>query len=71
MSKYFDMILWEDNTWTRNKVNVNMKDREGFTALYHATVAGRPDSVRSLIEAGDNMNVMDEVFSRPPSTHYK
>ncbi|KAH7336222.1 hypothetical protein BKA65DRAFT_29867 [Rhexocercosporidium sp. MPI-PUGE-AT-0058] len=57
MSKYLDMILWKDRQGrTRNKVNVNMKDREGYTALHHAAIRGRPDSVRSLIEAGANVN---------------
>ncbi|KAK0109879.1 hypothetical protein ONS95_002550 [Cadophora gregata] len=57
MSKYLDMILWKDqSSRTKNKVNVDMKDREGLTALYHAAVRGRPDSVRSLIEAGANVN---------------
>ncbi|KAL5317468.1 hypothetical protein ACEPPN_014563 [Leptodophora sp. 'Broadleaf-Isolate-01'] len=57
MSKYLDMILWKDHhARMRNKINVNMKDREGLTALHHAAVRGRPDSVRSLIEAGANVN---------------
>lgn len=57
MSKYLDTILWKDqSSRTRNEVNVDMKDREGLTALYHAAVRGRPDSVRSLIEAGANVN---------------
>jgi ankyrin repeat protein len=33
-----------------------MKDREGATALHSAAILGRPDSVRSLIEAGANVN---------------
>ncbi|KAL2069053.1 hypothetical protein VTL71DRAFT_15391 [Oculimacula yallundae] len=61
MSKYLDMILWKDQaTRTKNRVKVNMKDRQGLTALYYAAVAGRPDSVRSLIEAGANVNVRSE-----------
>lgn len=62
MSKYLDMILWKDQTSrTRNKVNVDMKDRDGLTALYHAAIRGRPDSVRSLIEAGANVNVFSSM----------
>jgi hypothetical protein len=57
MSKYLDTILGKDLTERlRNKVKVNMKDREGATALHSAAILGRPDSVRSLIEAGANVN---------------
>ena len=57
MSKYLDTILWKDlKERIKNNVNVNMKDREGATALHCAAVRGRPDSVRSLIEAGANVN---------------
>ncbi len=57
MSKYLDAILWKTtNERIFNNINVNMKDREGATALHCAAVRGRPDSTRSLIEAGANVN---------------
>lgn len=57
ISKYLDAILWKDSMErVCNNVNVNMKDREGATALHCAAVRGRPDSVRSLIAAGANVN---------------
>jgi hypothetical protein len=57
MSKYLDAILWRDlKERAKNNVSVNMKDREGATALHCAAIRGRPDSVRSLIEAGANVN---------------
>ncbi|KAK0100844.1 hypothetical protein ONS95_007291 [Cadophora gregata] len=57
MSKYLDALLWKDTRRrVPNKINVNMKNREGATALYYAAVRARPDSVRSLIEAGANVN---------------
>jgi len=49
-----------------NHVNVNMKDREGATALHAAAVRGRPDSVRSLVEAGGCVNARSGgLFSLP------
>lgn len=57
-SKYLDALLWKDpQRRIPNKINVNLRNREGATALYYAAVRGRPDSVRSLIEAGANVNV--------------
>ncbi|KAL2073550.1 hypothetical protein VTL71DRAFT_10876 [Oculimacula yallundae] len=57
MSKYLDALLWKDaRRRVPNKINVNLKNREGATALYLAAVRARPDSVRSLIEAGANVN---------------
>jgi len=57
MSKYLDTILGRDlEERLRNKVRVDMKDREGKTALCSAAMLGRPDSVRSLIEAGARVN---------------
>ncbi|KAH7407375.1 hypothetical protein BKA64DRAFT_640309 [Cadophora sp. MPI-SDFR-AT-0126] len=57
MSKYIDALLWKDaRRRVPNKINVNMKNREGATALYYAAIRARPDSVRSLIEAGANVN---------------
>lgn len=57
LSKYLDAILWRDSkARIPNNVNVNLKDREGATALHAAAIRGRPDSVRTLIEAGGNVN---------------
>jgi hypothetical protein len=57
MSKYLDALLWKDARHRiPNKINVNMRNREGATALYYASIRARPDSVRSLIEAGANVN---------------
>jgi hypothetical protein len=64
MSKYLDTILGKDlEERLRNKVKVNMKDREGATALHSAAILGRPDSVRSLIEAGANVNARSGMFA--------
>jgi Ankyrin repeat len=63
MSKYLDTILGKDlEERLRNKVKVNMKDREGATALHSAAILGRPDSVRSLIEAGACVNARSGMF---------
>ena len=57
MSKYLDALLWKDaRQRIPNKINVNMRNREGATALYYAAIRARPDSMRSLIEAGANVN---------------
>ncbi len=57
ISKYLDALLWRYCTErVRTNVNVNMKDREGGIALHSAAIRGRPDSVRSLIAAGANVN---------------
>ncbi|KAH8672774.1 hypothetical protein BGZ60DRAFT_485198 [Tricladium varicosporioides] len=57
LSKFLDAILWKDHSnRVKNHVIVNMKDRDGATALHYAAMRGRPDSVRSLIEAGANVN---------------
>lgn len=57
MSKYLDALLWKDARHTiPNRINVNMRNREGVTALYYAAILARPDSVRSLIDAGANVN---------------
>jgi len=57
MSKYLDALLWKDvRRRVPNRINVNMRNREGATALYYAAIRARPDSVRSLIEAGANVN---------------
>ncbi|PVH83761.1 hypothetical protein DL98DRAFT_103771 [Cadophora sp. DSE1049] len=68
MSKYLDALLWKDARHrVPNKINVNMKNREGVTALYYAAVRARPDSVRSLIEAGANVNARIVVNGQPIS----
>lgn len=65
MSKYLDTILGKDlEERLRNKVRVDMKDREGATALHSAAILGRPDSVRSLIEAGANVNARSGMCFR-------
>jgi len=69
MGKYLDCILGRDiEERLRNKVRVDIKDREGVTALASASILGRTDSVRSLIEAGANVNARSgKSFS--PLTH--
>jgi ankyrin repeat protein len=63
MSKYLDALLWKNSKERNsNNINVNMKDREGATALYCAAIRGRPDSTRSLIEAGANVNARLGLF---------
>ncbi|KAH8647062.1 hypothetical protein BGZ60DRAFT_438046 [Tricladium varicosporioides] len=57
ISKYIDAILWVDpQKRVPSQANVNMRDREGLTPLYYSAMNARPDSVRSLIEAGANVN---------------
>lgn len=57
MSKYLDALLWKDARHRiPNRINVNMRNHEGATALYYAAIRARADSVRSLIEAGANVN---------------
>jgi hypothetical protein len=64
MSKYLDALLWKDpRRRISNRINVNMRNREGATALYYAAIRARPDSVRSLIEAGANVNARLGMFS--------
>lgn len=64
MSKYLDALLWKDVRCRKpNKINVNLRNREGATALYYAATRGRPDSVRSLIEAGANVNARLGIIS--------
>jgi len=38
-----------------------MRNREGASTLYYAAVRARPDSVRSLIDAGANVNARLEI----------
>jgi hypothetical protein len=57
MCRYLDALLWQDSRrLINNNINVNMKNRKGESALYGAAVRARPDSVRSLIAAGANVN---------------
>ncbi|RDL38675.1 uncharacterized protein BP5553_03015 [Venustampulla echinocandica] len=57
MSKYLDAIIWKNpKERIKNNINVNMRDRQGATALHGVAIRGRPDSTRSLIEAGANVN---------------
>jgi hypothetical protein len=57
MSMYLDAILWTDyERRERSRAKVNMKIRDGSTPLYNAAIRGRLDSVRSLIDAGANVN---------------
>lgn len=57
LSMYLDALLWKDpEKKVRNMINVDLKNREGATALYYVSILARPDSVRSLIEAGANVN---------------
>ena len=63
LSKYLDALLWKDTQKTvRTSANVNMKDSDGLTALHCAAIRARPDSVRSLIEAGANANARTGKF---------
>lgn len=63
ISKYLDALLWKNiKERNRNNINVNMKDREGATALYCAAIRGQPDSIRSLIEAGASVNARLGMF---------
>ncbi|KAF8861772.1 hypothetical protein BDZ45DRAFT_739937 [Acephala macrosclerotiorum] len=62
MSKYLDALLWKDiRQRVPNKINVNMRNKEGAPALYYATVRSRPDSVRSLIEGRANVNARVQI----------
>ena len=64
MSMYLDALLWKDpERRISNHINVNMKTRDGVTALYNAAVRARLDSVRSLIEAGANVNARLGILS--------
>lgn len=57
MCRYLDSLLWRDPRHrVSNNINVNMKNRDGESALHAAAVRARPDSVRSLIAAGANVN---------------
>ena len=43
-----------------NKVDVNHKDTDGYTALLHAAEEGHPDVVEVLIDAGADIEVKDK-----------
>lgn len=58
LSGYLDALIWKDrHRRIRNKININMKDKHGKTALYYAATKGRLESVRSLIDGGANVNL--------------
>lgn len=68
LSKYLDALLWKDTRRrVPNKININMRNKEGAPALYYAAIRGRPDSVRSLIEGGANVNARVPVYSTSQS----
>jgi ankyrin repeat protein len=72
MSKYLDALLWKDpRRRVPNKINVNLRNHDGATALYYAATRARPDSVRSLIEAGANVNARlgRQLFPSLPPGH--
>jgi ankyrin repeat protein len=57
MAKYIDILLQKDGKHSDcREINVNMMSRDGRTALYEAAVRAQSDTVRSLIEAGANVN---------------
>lgn len=57
MAKYIDILLGKGGKHgDRSDINVNMMSRDGTTALYEAAVRAQSDTVRSLIEAGANVN---------------
>ncbi len=57
MAKYIDILLWKGGKHgDLTDINVNMMSRNGTTALYEAAIRAQSDAVRSLIEAGANVN---------------
>ena len=57
LARYIDILLWNGGKHSHhNDINVNMMSRNGATALYEAAVQAQSDTVRSLIEAGANVN---------------
>jgi ankyrin repeat protein len=57
MAKYIDILLWKGGKHGDiNDINVDMMTRSGTTALCEAAIQAQPDTVRSLIEAGANVN---------------
>jgi hypothetical protein len=65
-SKYLETLMWKDpraHGRIPNPININIRDRSGASALYYAALSGQPESVKSLIERGANVNVR---LSKPP-----
>lgn len=57
LAKFIESLLWKiGKHGDRNFINVNMMNRRGATALCEAAIRAQLDSVRSLIEAGANVN---------------
>ncbi len=44
----------------------NARDHDGVTALHRASMAGRIDAVRALIEHGAAVDALDGMFAAPP-----
>jgi len=56
-SKYLETLIWMDPRATvPNRINVNIQDGARLSALYHAALMGQPESVKSLIDGGANVN---------------
>lgn len=59
-AKFLEVLLWKTSKRGTlsdlNNINVDMMNRRGATALYEAATRAQPESVRSLIEAGANVN---------------
>lgn len=59
-AKFLEVLLWKNGkrgtSSDLNNINVDMMNRRGATALYEAATRAQPESVRSLIEAGANVN---------------
>ena len=62
-----DMILSRLATLeTKDRVEyVNQKTREGKAALHYACCSGRPETVKSLLEAGSDPNLLDTSKKSP------
>jgi|SRR5947209_1154140 len=46
---------------------VNQRDETGATALHYAAFGGHRDAVRVLVEAGADINAVDEQFGATPA----
>ena len=46
-------------------VNLDYRDKHGFTALHHAALSGIEDTVRSLVDAGANINATGPSCGTP------
>lgn len=71
LGKFIDCLLWRKKDRDgkgklqereMNRINVDMRDRDGRSALWLAGVRGKTDVVRSLIEAGASVNLRDGRF---------